>query len=250
MRTIRHNGYIARRKRRARLLAVLGFLVLTSTLWIALNPNLLLPAYIAMFVGFITFNIGMQQIGKWSRNPRNDQLLDHVLNKLPDRFTMAHYPPIGSRKAEHVLLYPGGIIVLSAKEIDGYVEAQGGKWRRKKQGLRRIFSFSGPQLGNPGYELSVATNEVERFLQDQQLEVDVNGTVVFLHPNVQLDVEDPEYPVLHGDELREFLLALPTDESFTSQERDQLSGVLAEGEDVEQPATSSSRKRPVKRRAA
>ena len=87
MRIIRHNGYIDSRKRRARWIAFLGFLMLTSTLWIALNPSMLIPAYIAMFIGFVIFNMGMQQVAKWSRNPRNDQFLDalqlHPHHRLP-----------------------------------------------------------------------------------------------------------------------------------------------------------------------
>jgi hypothetical protein len=65
MRTIRHNDYIKGRKRRARWIALIGFALLTSTLWIALNPNFILPAYGLMLVGFIVFNMGMQQLGKW-----------------------------------------------------------------------------------------------------------------------------------------------------------------------------------------
>ncbi|HYH11976.1 MAG TPA: NERD domain-containing protein [Thermomicrobiales bacterium] len=250
MRIIRHNGYINSRKRRARWMAFLGFLVLTSTLWIALNPEMLLPAYIAMFAGFILFNIGMQQVGKWSRNPRNDQFLDALLrDKLSDRYALIHFAPIGKRKAEHLLWYPGGLLAITLREIDGTIVERGKRWSRKGMGLRRIFSFSGPQLGNPSMETDEAIKEVEAYLSERQLEFDVNGTIVFFHPEVELDIEEPEYPVLHGDELAEFIRDLDPDPSISQAEQNAFLEPLSEGEDVEIPQTQT-RRRPVRRRTA
>jgi hypothetical protein len=250
MRIIRHSSYIQQRKRRARWLALIGFAVLTSTLFIALNPAMLLPAYVAMLLGFITFNIGMQQIGRWSRNPRNDQLIDRHLDKLGDRYIVIHYPPLENKRLDHLLIYPGGALVINAKEIDGEVMVKGNRWKRKVKGLRRFLSFSGPQLGQPGVETDNAIALAEDFLQKHQMEIDVNGIVVFLHPITELEVEDPEYPVLHGDELASFVSSLEPDESFTRAERDTLIELLSKGADVHAPVTSSSRRRPVKRRAA
>ena len=231
-------------------MAFLGFLVLTSTLWIALNPSLLLPAYIAMLGGFVLFNIGMRQVGKWSRNPRNDQFLDALLrDKLSDKYTLVHFAPIGRRKAEHLLSYPGGLIIITLLELDGTIIERGKRWTRKGIGLRRLISFSGPQLGNPGMDTETAIGEVEGYLAEQELEVDVNGVIVFFHPEVELDIEDPEYPVLLGDELAPFVKNLEPDDSLSASERDALLEPLVEGEDVEMP-TIHTRRRPVRRRAA
>lgn len=250
MRIVRHTGYIDSRKRRARWIAFLGFLMLTSTLWIALNPDLLLPAYIAMFVGFIIFNMGMQQVGKWSRNPRNDQFLDALLrDKLSDKYVLVHYAPIGKRRAEHVLWHPGGLLALTMKELDGTVVERGPRWTRKGIGLRRIFSFSGPQLGNPGLETDAAVKEVEAYLGERQMEFDVTGAIVFFHPEVELDIEEPVYPVLHGDELADFVKDLEADPSITRAEQEAFLEPLTAGEDVEVPRVQT-RRRPVRRRTA
>ncbi len=250
MRVIRHNGYISSRKRRARWTAFLGFLILTSTLWIALNPALLLPAYIAMFAGFIIFNVGMQQVGKWSRNPRNDQFLDALLrDKLSDKYVLVHFPPIGKRKAEHLLWHPAGLLTITLREIDGTIIERGRRWSRKGIGLRRLLSFSGPQLGHPGDDTDEAIKEVESYLSERQLEFDVGGAVVFFHPDVELDIEDPEYPVLHGDELPEFIKSLEPDESITTTEREAFLQPLTLGDDVEVPKVQG-RRRPVRRKAA
>ncbi|MDQ3613532.1 MAG: hypothetical protein M3412_04305 [Chloroflexota bacterium] len=250
MRVIRHNGYISSRKRRARWMAFLGFLILTSTLWIALNPALLLPAYIAMFAGFIIFNIGMQQVGKWSRNPRNDQFLDALLrDKLSDKFVLVHFPPIGKRKTEHLLWHPGGLMAITMREIDGTIIERGRRWSRKGIGLRRLLAFSGPQLGHPGDDTDQSIKEVEGYLGERQLEFEVGGVVVFFHPSVELDIEDPEYPVLLGDELSSFLNSLEPDTSITTAEREAFLQPLTEGVDVEVPKVEG-RRRPVRRKAA
>jgi hypothetical protein len=250
MRIIRHSSHIQQRKRRARWLALIGFAILTSTLFIALNPSMILPAYVAMLGGFITFNIGMQQIGRWSRNPRNDQLLDRHLDKLGERYVLVHYPDVDGKRLDHVLIYPGGALILTAKEIDGEISVKGNRWKRKSRGLRRMFSFSGPQLGNPGLETDTSIAKMEQFLEKAQMEIDVNGIIVFLHPLTELSVENPEYPVLHSDEVASFVLSLEPDESFSRTERDRLLEILGEGADEHAPVTASARRRPVKRRSA
>jgi hypothetical protein len=250
MRIVRHNEFVKQRKRRARLFAFLGFLILTSSLLIAWYPSFLLLAYVAMLAGFILFNMGMQQVGKWTRNPRNDQIIDHQLKSLSDRFTVIHYALFGKQRAEHVVVHPGGLLVVTAREIDGDITKKGNRWQRKGGMFRRFFSFSGPQLGNPSYETEANIGNVEKFLEQEQLEVDVEGAIVFVHPKAELDIEDPDYPVLHGDELAGFLQSLPADVTFTNQERDRLIQLLAAGENVEQPKQTVGRRRPVRRRAA
>lgn len=249
MRIVRHNAFITGRKRRAKLMALAGFVVLTGTLFLALLPNFLLPSYLAMLAGFVVFNLGMQQIGKWTRNPRNDQVLDNQLQALPARFSLIHYAPVGKERVEHVVVHPGGLLAVTAREIDGEIEAKGSRWRRRSTGLRRFFSFSGPQLGNPSLETDRNVGALEDFLAEQQLEVDVEGCVVFLHPATELDVTDPEYPILHADELAGFVTSLPADPTFTTTERDRIVELLGGVEVVDAPSVTV-RRRPVRRRAA
>jgi Nuclease-related domain len=249
MKIIRHDAFIAKRKRNAKLLALVGFLLLIGTLFVALDPNLILFSYIAMLGGFVVFNIGMQQVGKWSRNPRNDQVIDYRLKPLPDRYTIVHYAPVGNKRLEHVLVHPGGALVLTSKEIDGDIELKKGRWRRRSGGLRKFLTFSGPQLGNPDMETENAIKALEAHLAANQMEVDVSGAIVFVHPNTDLEIDEPEFPVLHGDELPDFVNGLEIDATFGSQEREQLVDLLR-GEDLPATPPTTTRRRPVKRRAA
>ncbi|HYJ12996.1 MAG TPA: nuclease-related domain-containing protein [Thermomicrobiales bacterium] len=250
MKIVRHDAYIAKRKRRALILAIVGFLLLIGTLFLAVNPSLILPSYLAMLFGFVVFNIGMQQVGKWSRSPRNDQVIDHRLKSLSDRYTVVHYADTGAKRIDHLLVHPGGVAVLVSREIDGSIERVKNKWRRRSGGLRRFLTFSGPQLGDPDLEMDGNIKAVEAFLESNQLEVDVDGAIVFVHPGTEFDIEDPVYPVLHGDELLQFVNSLPVDPSFGTKEREHLVSLLRGDDLPSAPSASSSRRRPVKRRAA
>lgn len=255
MKIIRHDAYIATRKRNAKLVAALGFVMLIGTLFLALNPSMILISYILMLSGFVLFNIGMQQVGRWTRNPRNDQAIDHHLKNLPDRYSVIHYAPVNTKRVDHMVIHPGGALVITSKEVDGTIVENGSKWRRRGSGLRRFFSFSGPQLGNPSIETEESVKRLENLLAEKSMEVDVEGAVVFLNPMAELEITDPDYPVLHGDELQLFVSRLPADEALTSVEREQLIAILSDGAVAVSGATpgssrgsaSTGRRRPVKR---
>lgn len=252
MQIVRHAKYVKDRKKRGRWLALLGFILLSGSLFLAWYPELLIVAYVAMLVGFIMFNMGMQGIGKWSRSPRNDEILDHRLKGLSDRHTVVHYANVGGKVVEHLMVYPGGVMVMTGKEIDGKISQVRQSWKKAGGLFRRMFTFSGPQLGNPSFETEASIKRVEAFLAENQLEADVLGAVVFLHPKAELDITEPDFPVLHGEEMEEFVRDLPADETFTEAERERVIELLSGGEQVEKPVVeqSSRRPRPVKRVAA
>jgi len=248
MRIVRNVGHVKRRKRIARWSALFGFLLLTGTFFIALRPGLLLVAYILLFGGFILFNVGMQQVGKWSRTPRNDQMIDHQLANLNDRYTLIHFAQIGKRVVEHMLVYPGGVVVMTAKELPGAIVGKNGRWRKGGGGLRRLFGFSGPQLGQPSVETRLSLEAVEATLAEAQLEADVSGAIIFLNPRAELNVTDPDFPAIYGDELAQFVRDLPIDESVRSTERDAVAARLSVGENLETTGGAPVRRRPVRKR--
>lgn len=251
MRIVRNIGHVKRRKRIARWSAVGGFLILGSTFALAFVPEFLLVAYALLFGGFVLFNFGMQQVGKWSRSPRNDQLLDARLASLSDKYTLIHYARLGKRVVEHLLVHPGGVLVLTARETPGLIQARGNRWRKRGGGLMRLFAFSGPQLGNPALETTQAIAAVGAYLAEHQLEVDVSGAIVFVSPYAELDVEEPEYPTLKLEELPTFVRSLEPDVSIGADDREALLALLGQGEELETTGAARTR-RPVKvkRRAA
>jgi hypothetical protein len=249
MRIVRDTGYVKQRKRTARWTAILGFVLLTGTFWIALDPSYLVFSYVFLILGFIIFNRGMQQLGKWNRPVRNDQILDKELERLGNQYTLIHYPKLGKRVVEHLLVYPGVILVLTAKEFFGDASVRGRRWSRRGFGLRRILGLGGPQLGNPSIETDISVNTVEKYLEEQQFEADVSGAIVFTDERADIEAESPDYPILYADELARYVQELPADPSLRAADRQRLVEILAQGEQLEDTGAAPQR-RPVRRRAA
>lgn len=254
MRIVRNIGHVKRRKRYARIASILGFLGLSSTFALIFLPHLVVVAYALLICGFILFNFGMQQLGKWSHNPRHsrdDLAIDEQLQALPDRFVLFHYVQVGKSVVEHILLHPGGLLVLTARDLPGVVTGEGRGWRKKSGGFLRFFSFSGPQLGNPSGDSDKGVAAVELALADASLQVDVAGAIVFTSPSVDLDADETDPPAVTLEELPEFVKALEPDPTFGTKERDAIIELLSKGDELERNEVVRKR-RPVKvkRRAA
>jgi hypothetical protein len=254
MRVVRNIGHVKRRRRLGRWTALVGFLMLGSTFFMVFFPGQIIFAYGLLLVGFISFNFGMQQLGKWSntpRHPRNDVAIDERLSVLSDKYVMLHYPRFGKVVVEHLLVYPGGLLVLTARDVPGTVIGRKKGWRRSGLGVMRMFGMSGPQLGNPVYETEQSIAAVEARLKEAQLEYDVYGVILFTAPNVELDVEETDFDAITLLELESFVRHLEIDPAFKTTERDRLVEILGQGEEIERTERTSTR-RPVrvKRRTA
>ena len=137
----------------------------------------------------------MQQVGKWNRAQRNDVILDALLKDLGERYALIHYPRVGKRTVEHVLVHPGGVLTITARELPGGVAYRDGRWRKVGQGISRFFGMGGAFLGNPTTDAAADVDALNQLLAREQTAVDVDGVVAFLNPKVQLDVVEPDFPV-------------------------------------------------------
>ena len=209
----------------------------------------MLAAYLPLLAGTVIFHLGMQQVGKWNRAQRNDVILDSLLKDLGDRYSLVHYANVGKRVVEHALIYPGGVLSITAKEVAGEVSYRNGRWRKVGQGLSRFFGMGGPQLGNPTAEAGADVQTLESTLAAEQLLPDVDAVVAFVNPQVRLDVTEPDFPVTNGEGLKPYIASLPADPSFHSAERQRLLDLLLREGSFEAPQVAPTR-RPVKRRAA
>lgn len=253
MRVIRNATYARQQKSRAKWLTISGFLLFTLgfvLVGVLGNP---LYSYATLIPAYVLFIAGMQQLGKWTnsaRRPRGDLLLDELLKHLPDRYTLIHYPKIGPTVVEHLLLHPGGALIIVMRDVAGKVELRRKRFRRTSNILARVIGASGPPLGQPDSELDNGIAAVEEALKEQQLEIDVVGVVVFTSADHQLDEIDPEIDAIGVSDLPDYIRVLEVDPSFRQPERDLIAGKLTAGEGFERTEPSRTR-RPVvvKRRA-
>ena len=260
MKIYRNIGYVNKQRRTARLMAIGGFIALVGTFPVAFlmsgNSGLVAVTYVLLLGGFIMFNRGMQGVGRWSNNARHvrpDIAIDHALKDLSDRHTIVHYgTPDGVKGAvDHVLIGPGGVLAIEATDFPGQVNVKDDNWKKSGSMLLRMFSFSGPQLGNPSREAEKEFTKVDTVMTAAGQEADIYSAIVFTAATADLTVEGSSHPVLPVNELDRFVRDMGVDTAFTTAERDAVIALFAVGDEMEQPEKVSAR-RPVKvkRRAA
>lgn len=240
MRIVRNTGWIERRRKTGRILVFTGLLFLVLAFFLTFAQNQILLSYVGLILGFLTFNGGMQQVARWSRKPRTDEVLDHILTRLNDRYAIVHYPAIPGRRPDHVVITPSGVVALTPREVGGKVTLDGRRWKRSA--FRQMFNLGGPQLGNPTIENESQVASLEAFLQEQQIDVDVLGVVVFVHPDIEIEMRDPETEVVHIHELYDFIRELGSEgTTIASEERSKLVSALSVGERIEEVGSVSRR---------
>lgn len=251
MKVYRDLTYVKQRKRRATLLSVLGVAMLGSAFWLAstTGPNGILIAYVPLLAGTIVFHLGMQQVGKWNRAQRNDVILDVLLKDLGERFTLVHYAKLGKRVVEHTLVYPGGALAITARELPGTIGYANGRWRKIGQGITRFLGMGGAFLGNPTSDAESDVTALSAMMADLRPATDVDAVIAFLNPRVKLEVAEPEFPVTNGEGLRPYIQSLPADAEFRTADRTAVVEALIANSEFEAPVAEPT-KRPVKRRVA
>lgn len=186
----RNIKYVQSQKQFSRIRTAAGFALFAvgSGLLIALNNlQYFVLSYGLILAGFFLFNTGLQGITRWGRKVRNDQLVDNQLRRLSDRYTLIHYPDIGNRHPEHVLIHETGIIVMTAKEAYGRIAVEGNRYRKVGGGgFGRFFGASGPQVGQPANDNALDRKAILEALAAQAAErgwptdFPVDGLVVFV----------------------------------------------------------------------
>jgi hypothetical protein len=206
-------------------------------------PDLFFIALTGLVFGFFFFNGGMQQLAKWARRPRADVVIDEELRSLNDRYTLIHYPDIPGRRPEHILILPTGLMVMTTREMVGRMSVKGRSWRKLGNPLGRFLMLSTPQLGNPTVESEEQVNALRAFIEAENLpaHVTIEGVVVFVADNVEVEIDEPTLPVLHVTELLTHIRASSGDVTIGGKEREQLVAALSRGEDLETNAVSSAR---------
>ena len=253
MKVYRDLDYVKKRKRAAVATALGGVALLGASYYLVFTGGQseirAVFAYIPLLAGIIIFHLGMQQVGKWNRAQRNDVIIDALLKDLGERYSLIHYARVGKRTVEHALIYPGGVLTITARELPGGVAYRDGRWRKIKQGFSRFFGMGGAFLGNPSADAANDVKAVSGTLAENDMDADVDAVVAFINPRVTLEVEEPEFPVTNGEGLASYIASLPAQPPLQPAERQRLVEVLTAEGTFEVPQAAPTR-RPVKRRAA
>ena len=163
----------------------------------------LLVSYIGLLVGMVGAMVGAHYTSTYVREPRADQVFTHLLDGLDKRYALyCYYLP-----SNIVVLSHYGLTVLLPKAQKGQITYQNGHWQHKA-GIRKALQLVGePGLGNPEKELNTEVEWVKAWVIKNmpEIEVPVQGVVVFTHPEAVVDVQDASVPAMVSVELPEYL---------------------------------------------
>ena len=244
VRVHRNIGYVEKRQRRTRYFVGFGVLLLASAVITPLlnsTPTVIGISYGALIVGFFSFIYGTQQYSKWRRRPRVDETLDAALSRLSDRNTMVHYPEVGTNSPEHVLVTPGGVVVLTPKDVGGRISVDGNRWRQHKLIFARFFNLGAPSLGHPTAENELQMDRLEALFDEHTVAGEIEGVIVFLPDDVSIEMKDPESTVVHLSELFEVCREIGAEVQLGNDDRTHIVDMLTVGTRFETSGARTSR---------
>ena len=170
------------------------------------NPQVVTYSIIALVAGFILTQVGMYMGNRWGRSPRPDEKMDAGLKGLPGDYTIYHFVT----PASHLLVGPAGIWALIPYRQRGVVKYVKNRWRVSNAGfLQAYMSIFGQEgIGRPDLEAEGEISAVRKLLMKNLNEGEipsVQAALVFMHDEVDLQVEDAPLPALKIKQLKDFM---------------------------------------------
>ncbi len=177
--------------------ATLGGLLtlLVSVLLPLFKPNLATPATILMFIGFAIAAVGVYLANAWVKKPRPEETLDRALKSLNDVYRLYHY----TSPCDHLLLFPGGLVVLETINLDGHFSYSQGKWKQKMTMNRAMRFIFDERLGDPIVRAQRDCQQIKDKLENKVgggVSIPVNPVVIFIHPAAELEIAEAPIPVV------------------------------------------------------
>jgi hypothetical protein len=203
---------IIRNERRIKLFASLGkygslagFIVLMGNLVI----SWIRPEWFSVMIATLPLAVALTIFGGFFADRYGGPLAHHealasALKGLDDRYALLSY----KLPATHVLVEPGGCTVFVVKAIGGEVSFDSsGRWRHVQRG--KLFrQLAGQEaIGTPHRVSELQANKMRRWLSEHDLEaaIPLRSAIVFVNPNVRLDVADAPAPTFHGKQVKSWL---------------------------------------------
>jgi hypothetical protein len=202
---------IIRNERRIRVLSFVGrYATLAGllTLLAGLIISFAKPEWIVPLLVSVTLGIGLSVVGGFFADRYASPLAHHdalarTLKGLDDSHALLQYV----LPAPHVLLEPGGCTAFVVKAQGGQVTYDDGRWKHRQRG-KFFRQFAGQEgLGLPHVEAEAQARKLERWLEANQLDADVpvRAAIVFVNPQVELDVVDSPAPAFYGKKVKAWL---------------------------------------------
>lgn len=189
--------------------AGLGVLAIGMVISFRANPNVpnyntwIMASFGCLILGFIAANVGGYNMRRFGRSPRPDERLEKALKGFDDRYVLFSW----MLPAAYVFVGPSGVYAFSVREQAGKISNVGDRWKQPFSIMRFLTAFGQEGLGNPTLESQEDAKKMQAYLAIHMpdLDVDVQPIVLFLNPNVQLDLQSPGVPVVDPKGLKAVL---------------------------------------------
>ena len=159
---------------------------------------------------------------------RPDEVVERSLKGFDDKYALFIY----SLPAPYVLIGLCGVINFAVRGDKGNIKIAGDRWREPFN-FRRFFTvFAREGLGNPPRDLQEEETRLRALLaevdemeageieseanakQEPLADVPIDGAVLFLNGDVELEIDEPSVPVLMGKQAKK--LRAPTGQGGAS----------------------------------
>jgi hypothetical protein len=208
MRILANEAYIQRRERLGRYGNLAGMALLALALTFSCTG--VIPEGVAPFamtgsavVGLSLYALASFYGERYSGPMAHHLVIRKALKGMDRRHTLLqHILP-----APNALLGPDGLLIIVARSQGGEISYRDGKWHHKQR-AKLLRQLSGQErVGQPEDELEFWIDRTSRYLAKNQpdLQVPLRGVVVFTHPEVELQTDDPPIPALRVDKLKGWL---------------------------------------------
>lgn len=211
-----------------------------------LQANWVYISFVALPLGFICASIGSFFINRFASRrwpgrktlERPDEVLERSLKGLDNKYSLF----VWSLPANHVVVGPCGILLFILRSDRGRIIVDGDRWREPFR-IGRIFTvFAREGVGNPSREIAEQESQLRQLLQNANIDDDavaeeianvpIEGAAVFLHPEVDLDIQSSTLPVLTVEQVKGFVRRSVQENKLRSSTVRQLNEYLASQADV------------------
>ncbi|MBU0702687.1 MAG: hypothetical protein KKC18_02340 [Chloroflexi bacterium] len=197
-RRIRVLGSIGQYGALAGLLALLAGLILSFV-----KPDWFAPMLASVTLGLCLSVIGGFFADRYAGPLAHHEALAQALKGLGNDYALLqHLLPV-----PHVLVEPGGCTVFVVKAQGGQVAYEDGKWKHQQR-AKFFRQFAGQEaVGAPDSEAERQARKMEQWLTKQlpEVEIPTRAVILFVNPDLTLEVSDPPVPTFHGKKVKAWL---------------------------------------------
>ena len=162
-------------------------------------------SYAALILGYILISAGKNFWLRYSLHPRPDESLAINLKTMDVRTVLFNY--VSALPVDHLIMTPTALAVVETRPFIGDIVVTGDKWRRKRGLFGWLQILSEGPLGNPTRDAERGVVLVKKFLADRldaaaAESIPVIPVVIFTHPRVNLEINEPTISVIHARDAR------------------------------------------------